>query len=170
MGIGITTKFDAQLAIKALRDFENAIDEKVLYETIGQRLLGWINKNFKDEGTEKPWQRLAASTIARRRAGNITSAQGRTPGGRVGISGISLSGAKILQDTGRLKQSFVSRATNQSVIVGTALNYATTHQFGRGRIPARPMLPSEKIVELLAITTIDKVITIAVKRANEGTA
>ena len=47
---------------------------------------------------------------------------------------------KILQDTGELRRSITYEAEPNSVRVGTALKYARTHQFGRGKIPARPFL------------------------------
>ena len=47
---------------------------------------------------------------------------------------------KILQDTGELRRSIHFRADNNGVIIGSKLKYAATHQFGRGKIPARPYL------------------------------
>ena len=47
---------------------------------------------------------------------------------------------KILQDTGELKKSIQYEADNSSVTVGSKLIYARAHQFGRGKIPARPFL------------------------------
>ena len=47
---------------------------------------------------------------------------------------------KILQDTGELKKSIQYEADNNSVTIGSKLIYARTHQFGRGKIPARPFL------------------------------
>lgn len=170
MSIGITTRFDAQLAINGLKAFEDAINEKEIYEVVGQRILKWIDDNFKKEGIELPWKPLKPATIARRRAGSITRAQGATASGRVGMRGISFSGAKPLQDTGRLKQSFIADAFYDRLIFGSQLKYAGTHQFGFGFVPARPMLPSDRMVELMAVDTIDKIISRAVAEANKGTA
>lgn len=47
---------------------------------------------------------------------------------------------KILQDTGRLRQSISFRSDMTSAKIGTNLIYAATHQFGRGAIPKRPFL------------------------------
>lgn len=47
---------------------------------------------------------------------------------------------KILQDTGELRRSIAYEANDDSVRVGSKLKYARTHQFGRGKIPARPFL------------------------------
>lgn len=73
---------------------------------------------------------------------------------------------KPLQDTGNLQQSFHADAGGDSVVIGTNVPYAATHQYGavivpknkkmlawkvgeawhfakRVNIPARPMLPDE---------------------------
>ena len=51
-------------------------------------------------------------------------------------------GNKILADTGELRRSLHREAKRGSVVVGTAKEYAATHQFGDARrnIPARPFL------------------------------
>lgn len=54
-------------------------------------------------------------------------------------------GQQPLRDTGRLQQSITSDVQGDSVVVGTNVIYARTHQYGRpigkGHIPARPFLP-----------------------------
>jgi phage gpG-like protein len=50
-------------------------------------------------------------------------------------------GGKTLIDTGVLRNSFHARAGRRSVLVGTPDERASTHQFGRGNIPARPFMP-----------------------------
>lgn len=54
---------------------------------------------------------------------------------------------KILQDVGELRRSIQYEATQTYVRIGSNLIYARTHQFGRGKIPARPFLgitPNER--------------------------
>ena len=54
---------------------------------------------------------------------------------------------KILQDTGELRRSVQYEAGQTYVRIGSNLIYARTHQFGRGKIPARPFLgatPNER--------------------------
>ena len=54
---------------------------------------------------------------------------------------------KILQDVGELRRSVQYEATQTYVRIGSNLIYARTHQFGRGKIPARPFLgitPNER--------------------------
>ena len=54
-------------------------------------------------------------------------------------------GQQPLRDTGRLQRSITSQVEGDSVVVGTNVIYARTHQYGRpigkGHIPARPFLP-----------------------------
>ena len=47
---------------------------------------------------------------------------------------------KILQDTGELRRSVQYEVGQTYVRIGSNLIYARTHQFGRGKIPARPFL------------------------------
>lgn len=54
---------------------------------------------------------------------------------------------KILQDVGELRRSVQYEAGQTYVRIGSNLIYARTHQFGRGKIPARPFLgitPNER--------------------------
>lgn len=64
--------------------------------------------------------------------------------------------AKILRDTQKLFGSLTDSASegsvyelnDESLVIGTNLEYAAVHQFGSkdGKIPARPFLPDEKEV------------------------
>jgi len=71
----------------------------------------------------EPWQPLSAKTVARRRRGS----------------------SKPLVDTGQLRSAtHARRADKRSIVFGTSgapATYGPTHQFGRGKIPARPFLP-----------------------------
>lgn len=52
------------------------------------------------------------------------------------------AGGQPLLDTGRLRASITSNPSASAVTVGTSsVAYAATHQFGRGKIPARPYMP-----------------------------
>ena len=62
---------------------------------------------------------------------------------------------RILQDTGELRRSVRYEASGDSVVIGSNLEYAATHQFGRGKIPARPFLgftkhDKEHVISMLA--------------------
>ena len=92
--------------------------------------------NLQRGPNEEPWPPLRPTTVARRR---------------------NKGNPKMLQDTGNLKRSISTRATDQSVLFGvsgSAATYARTHQFGnpsnrmfgkaKAPIPARPFLPVAK--------------------------
>ena len=89
----------------ALRDY---------LKLIGNAVFGWVDKNFKTEGKAPgryaPWQKLKPNTIAGRRKGS----------------------KKILQDTGRLRQSYVSKVhrSAQWVAIGTKDKRAQWHEYG----------------------------------------
>lgn len=94
-----------------------------LLKRIVAYMQGSVDKNFRQEGRPDHWKPLAPSTIRARRKGR----------GKHG------SGARILQDTGRLKQSLsfatpgadtVMEIKGTSAIFGTRVEYARTHQFG----------------------------------------
>jgi phage virion morphogenesis protein len=46
----------------------------------------------------------------------------------------------LLIGEGNLRSQIIYEKSGWSVLVGSALEYAATHQFGRGNIPARPYL------------------------------
>ena len=100
---------------------------------IGETLASWVDLTFADtqDPYGNPWADLSPVTIAKR-----TNAS-----------------AKPLNDTGRLKASITSHASQHEVTVGTNTIYAPTHQFGAnkgqyashvpwGDVPARPFLPN----------------------------
>jgi phage gpG-like protein len=100
---------------------------KLLY-AIGARHLRWINENFRTEGAAprsgtSGWFPLSPNTIAARRG------RGR--------------GAKILQDTGRLRMSFAvdARALAGEVEVGTSDQRAPWHHLGTRPYVIRPKKP-----------------------------
>ena len=116
----------AQRALAALR--AKAADLAPAFREIGSGIVEEARLGFRESkdpyGT--PWQKLKASTIARRRKGS----------------------SQPLLDTGRLRNSISFRLIGNGVEVGTNVRYAAIHQFGgeagRGRkveIPARPYLP-----------------------------
>ena len=98
-------------------------DLKVPLKRCGILMLSSIDKNFRAEGRPKRWAPLSPMTIAMRRK------EGKE--------------AKILQDTGRGKNSIVYKVvSNQKVQIGTNLGYMKIHQEGGSiKIPARDIYP-----------------------------
>ncbi len=77
----------------------------------GLFMIGSIDKNFRSQGRPKKWINLKPATIRQRRGGGFA--------------------AKILQDTGRLKQSIAMSTVSKSVVkVGTSVQYGKVHQLG----------------------------------------
>lgn len=94
-----------------------------VFEEIGEALKSHIGLCFREEKSPDGinWAALDPKTIKQRRNGS----------------------SKILNDTGRLKDSFSHVATNTFVEVTTDTMYAPFHQFGTSKMPARPFFPNE---------------------------
>jgi phage virion morphogenesis protein len=90
----------------------------------------WVQQNFEAEGRPAMggagWRPLAGRTIARRRKGD----------GR--------GGYKILQDTGRLKGDWKHDWTANLAKVQSGVDYADEHHVGKGALPVRRILPSDR--------------------------
>jgi phage gpG-like protein len=123
------------------------LQSKEMTALIGMDVLAFVADQFRSEGRRGglPWRRLAPSTIARRRRG-----------GRGGLRD------RILQDTGRLKQSFVRggggnvfRSGAKSIEVGTTIRYAPFHEEGTSRMPQRKILPTGQQAERIAVASIE---------------
>lgn len=170
---------DARKAVKKLKIIQKGLDAATVLAIIGQRELNWINKNFKVGGLAKKWAPLSPNTIASRRK--------------------SGGGAKPLRDTGRLAQSFVSEVKSPSVSVGTKSKIAEFHNEGtspyiirpkkpggmlafmtaRGPalarvvhhpgLPKRELLPSKSVARRIAFKTTEKMIEMAINKAETGT-
>lgn len=93
---------------------------EVLHEEVMQRF------ETQTDPQGRPWEPLSEKTLIARARKN--------------------RGTRILIVTAMLRNSFQPRVQREQKRVGIgpggpAAIYAATHQFGRGRIPARPMLP-----------------------------
>ena len=155
---------DAALFKAKLKKLGDAVNKDRLFNAVGMRGIKWVNDNFKREGLEIKWKPLSPNTVANRRKGS----------------------SAILQDTGRLRQSFDYKLTPDAVIVGTQSKIASYHNDGTkpynikakkktlafnvvgGRVfpkevrhpglPARPLIPSPKEGESIAVTEINAII------------
>ena len=108
-------------------------------ESIGKKIAGLVDLSFIDthDPYGNPWAALSPVTIAKRRN----------------------SSSKPLNDTGALRESITSNATQHDVTIGTTELYGKTHQFGAnqgeyaphvpwGDVPARPFLPTDGLPAL----------------------
>lgn len=80
-----------------------------------------IERNFEEEGRPVRWAPLAPD-YARRKARRFGP------------------GLKILQRTGRLHSSIVTRIEGDALVASTTVAYAAAHQFSAPSLPARPFL------------------------------
>ena len=104
---------------KRLRKLKNS---KVAYAKVSIMLDRWVQDNFKTEGGKVGgWLPLQAG--------------GRYKGGVFDPS------AKILQDEGRLRSSFLPFATRSNAGIGSDLPYSKKHEEGLVGMPERRMLP-----------------------------
>jgi len=79
--------------------------------------LNWINRNFATEGgMVGGWKPLSPNTLAARRSG----------------------AGRILQDTGRLRASFIPRWNDKQASVGSAISYSRFHEEGTGPYTIKP--------------------------------
>lgn len=95
-------------------------DLRPFFADVGETLLNSTRARFRSQTAPDgaPWQALSPAYAARKR---------RNQG-------------QILTLYGHLRGTLVQRADRDSLRIGTPLIYGATHQFGRGRIPARPFL------------------------------
>lgn len=134
-GVNIKIKGAANVirAINAIaRDIKT---DKTPYRQASVFLFKWVQNNFKTEGgkTEKTWKDLKL--------------KGRWKG--KGKNRYFQTDYKILQDEGRLRQSFKPFFTKDNAGIGSELPYSKTHEHGdkSKNIPQRRILP--KRVEVM---------------------
>jgi len=141
-----------ELRVKGLDGAEGAIGaigarlrpggSRAFWARVGQILRKEALECFRGQrapdGT--PWRPLSAKTLAARAKGR--TGRGRSGAARARTVASRMSGARILEDTGRLRGSLVAEPTEDGVRIGSRLVYARTHQQGDDRrgIPARPYL------------------------------
>lgn len=117
---------------------------------IGNMILNEIDETFEAEGKPK-WIHLSRTTLrlGYTNMGKSTSKKTHLKNGKIS-RGFEryMSDRKILQKSGRLRDSIIPKVSDDEVVVGTNMKYAAIHQFGgmagRGRkvkIPARPFMP-----------------------------
>lgn len=113
-------KIDHQPTLQALRNAVQAMNgsqRTALMRNVAASMLAAVEENFAQQGRPR-WQALKPRTIAQRRK------SGHWPG-------------KILQRTGRLKNSMSQRWTAERAVVGTNVLYAAIHNQG-GTISRKP--------------------------------
>lgn len=115
-------RVDVSRAVRKLRGIRGDMTPEALLGQAADRVVREIDDTFRREGRfGEQWAPLSPGTIEGRRK----------------------SSSAPLQDTGRLRQSFVRgqpiRRTRSSVTIGTNLDYAEFHEKGVG--PFGPIVP-----------------------------
>lgn len=136
---------DIQDRLKRLAD--RAGNMRACFDAIGQEYEKLVRRNFDSESDPegRKWQRLAAYTLMRKlgKTNSKGDAWGFKKSGYLNARGKKyLQNKKILFENGDLLSSIHYTADSSSATIGTRGNikYAAVHQFGKGRIPARPYL------------------------------
>lgn len=125
----------AEVRARLKRTRQDIGDMKKPYARAATYLDRWVQQNFKTEGGKVgKWAPLKVGGRWSRRRGRR----------------FFDSAAKVLQDTGRLRQSFLPFVTRRNAGIGSDLPYAKKHEEGKGergrKLPARRMLPKQKEV------------------------
>ena len=113
---------DRLMQRKLLRLVSNAEDLRPAWPAVARRAGQEFDRQFAQQGSPK-WQALKPGTIRQR------IAEGFPPG-------------PILNKTGALRAAWADPDTDESadeLDLTVDIEYAKTHQFGRGAIPARPV-------------------------------
>jgi phage gpG-like protein len=111
-------------AQKKNEERQKKIREMKAFKHVSVMLDQWVQRNFKSEG------------------GNVGGWKPFAHGGRILPNGTIDTNAKLLQDTGLLRSSFKPFYTDKTAGIGSDLPYAPLHNYGKGAVPARRMLPN----------------------------
>src|SRR5207247_10753101 len=67
----VDVSVDIKPAQQAMLALGGVFQQQPYLALVGQRLLNWVNQNFRQHGAEIPWKPLSPNTIASRRGGGI---------------------------------------------------------------------------------------------------
>ncbi len=137
---------DVKQIQRRLEKLKNMHDSTFLTGKIAHDMKKEVALNFRKEQSPDgvSWARLKGSTIigrytslrfANKKGKGKAKIVSKSTGGRTGR-------AKILQDTGTLRNSISISNNREKAIIGTNLIYSRTHQFGlpKKNVPARPYM------------------------------
>ena len=163
--------FNASTAIGSARlaAIKKAVGPQVLLQLLELRFMAWVDKNFKDRGTESKWAPLRPSTLAQRMRG----------------------GDAPLMNTGNFRNAVQSRISGSTLRIGWPQDQqklAAIHHYGSGPftivvkdakilaarkrgggwmffgkevhhpgIPRRPLIPSDQMARKVAAGTLNAV-------------
>jgi len=169
MRFSVETDFsEVQAMLEGMRD---RMDMQEIGPEIADAMREDVLRQF-GEGGDPPWQELSMSTVREKNSGGFPHAPRRNRDGEYFFQRGEVSARNILIRTGDLLSSWTDRGdpghleiiTDDEVAIGSALNYAATHQFGRpgggwndSDIPARPVNVTEPMADKAAAKTLEKI-------------
>lgn len=138
--IKFTTNANVSLkkAEKKIRRMSKKVDDtKQPHKKIAVYLTRWVGLNFRSEGGNVGgWPPFAygGRVTTSRKGVAVNDIETRR---RVNID----TSAKLLQDSGRLRLSFMPFWSKRNAGIGSKLKYSRPHEEGQGAVPKRRMLP-----------------------------
>lgn len=195
MSAGVQVDVDLQPLMRTLSVLRGAFSSRTYLKLVGTAVLYWINENFRSGGSEHPWQPLAASTLAARRQGGgsggsqILRDTGRLAQSFVRASGPQgkLSGDAVwvgTADERAVYHHFGTRPftirpkggrgvlripTPDGVVYRRFPTKAGKEGAAHPGLPARPLLPSLRLAERLALQTLQGYVDELTAQANATT-
>jgi phage gpG-like protein len=149
------------------------IETKISVDPDLKKLRTRVNEARKDLKESKPaWKRVSIFLD------QWVQQNFRTEGGKVGgwspfsefnLRALLDPSAKLLQDTGRLRLSFVPFATKNDAGIGSDLPYAEKHEEGEGALPVRRMLPKGSEVKKDVREILEDFVGVTLKRVERRT-
>lgn len=119
--ITLEIKGDKKLEANLKKGKAKLTNLTVLHKRMALKGQQWVAQTFQKQGRPK-WKALSPNTVAGRR--------------------LFGGGAKILQDKGLLRASFLGKGTRQSAIVGSSRRVSKIHEDGVK--PFGPILPKKQ--------------------------
>lgn len=117
----------SELTSKLNRRRKELTDFSIPFKKAAIFLDKWVEQNFKTEG------------------GKVGGWKPFAHGGRVTEKGID-ENAKLLQDTRRLRMSYLPFANKKTAGIGSDVSYSVKHEKGLDGTPQRRMLPKKREV------------------------
>lgn len=90
---------------------------------------------------------------------NFSARGGLTSTGWAAYKKQTLVSQRLLEKSGRLRQSWYMETNGHSVTVRSGVNYALAHHYGTNNLPARPLLPQGQTLLELVIPIYSKALT-----------
>jgi hypothetical protein len=182
MALGVGIRIDVSDLERRLEGVQVAFGRREWLELIGARWLLWVDENFRAGGLERPWVPLARSTLAGRRAGGA-GAQLLRDRGRLAQSFVSTVTRgpedRVQVGTEDQRAAWLHAGTPARTILPRQRKFLLFEtpegpRFARRvehpGLPARPLLPSERAAEEMAVQVLARSVDEILRREGLGRA